>query len=384
VTDGPGSAPVAPARLRVRRRWPWSPSLGTGQTWTVHATVDEPTELLCAFVAHYKALGATQIWLALDRPRAEQIAILGSVPGVRLTLCTRGYWLRHRGYRPALHVSRQYVNATHAYRQAKTDWFLECDADEFLLPSRPMNEVLGATPAKVPFLRLPMAERVFEQESPPITIFDGRFRTPLRNRPRLLRHIYGDLVSMVPAGMTGHSVGKSITRTGLSAWIWLHTPIPPFTKPSRPEVQAMVKAAGFTDSARLLHFDGMTPFHWRLKLMRKLLVGRSGVSNALRHNTRKRGEGREKQIAAVFEARMNARAMDRLDALQMLSPEALARLHDAGTILPDGPDLIGQATALFPDVPLDFSASHFDAQLAILYADSIATLGLSPGPSAPA
>lgn len=344
----------------------------------MHATVDEPTELLCAFVAHYKALGADVIWLALDNPRADQVAILGAIPGVRLTLCTRAYWLGVRGYRPRLHVSRQYANANRAYRQSKTNWFLECDADEFLVPDRPLSDLLRATPAEVQFLRFPMAERIFDRDQPPASVFDGVFRTTLRHRPGLITRIYGDLAPMLPAGMTGHAVGKSITRTGLSARLWIHHPVPPLSKPSDPAVRAMVQAAGFTDAARMLHFDGMTPFHWRLKLLRKLLVGRGPVDQALRHNTRKRGAGREAQIAALFAARSDPSALAALEGLQILPPAAIAQLAKAGTIIDTRPDLTGQARDLFPDQTLDFSVAHFDARLVTLYADIIARLGLAP------
>lgn len=364
-----------PARLKTRR---WPRATGPTGSWTVHATVDEPTELLCAFVAHYKALGASCIWLALDQPRADQIAVLGSIPGVRLTLCTRGYWLRNRGYRPSLHVSRQYVNANRAYRQAETQWFLECDADEFLYPDRRMADLLIATPDDVPFLRFAMAERIFDRSQPPVSVFDGLFRTSLRDRPGLIKGIYGDLSPYMPGGMTGHTVGKSITRTGLSAWIWLHCPIPPFTKPSNPAVHAMVRDAGFCPDARMIHFDGMTPFHWRLKLLRKILVGRTDVAHALQHNNPKRGAGREAQIAALHAARSDPAALSALDGLQILTPEVIARLAKAGTIIDRGPDIVGQTRALFPDQPLDFSVEQFDQRLAVLYADSIQKLGLRP------
>jgi hypothetical protein len=363
-----------PARLRPRL---WSRGR-SGGTWTVHATVDEPTELLCAFVAHYKALGADVIWLALDQPRADQVAILGSIPGVRLTLCTRAYWLGLRGYRPRLHVSRQYANANRAYRQTATDWFLECDADEFLVPDHPLSDLLTAIPAEEQFLRFAMAERIFVRDQPPASVFDGVFRTAMRHRPGLIARVYGDLAPMIPAGMTGHVIGKSITRTGLRARLWIHHPVPPWSKPSDPAVRAMVQAARISDAARVFHFDGMTPFHWRLKLLRKLLVGRGPVDQALKHNTRKRGQGRAAQIDALFAARTDPAALAALDGLQILPPAAIAQLAKAGTIIDTCPDLARQACDLFPDQGLDFSVAHFDQRLATLYADSIARLGLGP------
>jgi hypothetical protein len=368
---------VAPARLRAI---PFLRPRAAPGSWTVHATVDEPTSLLLAFIAHYQALGADQVWLALDNPRPDQVAALSAIPGVRLTQCTRGYWLRTRGYRPKLHVVRQAVNATRAYRRCRSSWFLECDADEFLWPDVDFGGLLAKVPADRPFVRLAMAERVFARRSPPQTVFDGLFRLPLYNRPGVVNRVYGDMAPLLNAGITGHTYGKSLTRTGLAAFIWVHHPLSPWYKLNFAPTRAMVAATPRMDGAVLLHFDGMTPFHWRLKLLRKLLVGNTPVSDALVHNSPKREKSRQAQIAAAFAARLDPDALAALDRLQILPAPAIARLREAGGIADLNPSIVATTARRFPDQMPDLSVAAFDRALAILHADSISRLGLQvPG-----
>jgi hypothetical protein len=366
---------VVPARLR---RLPGflRPRAASG-TWTVHATVHEPLPLLLAFVAHYQALGATEVWLALDEPQADQVAVLRAIPGVRLTLCTRAYWLRQRGYRPALHVVRQAVNASRAYFRCRNAWFFECDADEFLWPEGEFAGLLADQESDTLFVRIPMAERFQARDNPPKSIFDGLFRLPLRRQGALLSQVYGDLAPMLGAGLSGHFHGKAATRTGLITNIWVHHPIPIRTKPSFPAVRAMLATAPWLRSARLLHFDGMTPFHWRLKLLRKILVGSTPVDQALIHNVDKRGVARQAQIAAAFGARQDVAALQALDGLYTLPQAAIGKLRAAGGILDISPDIAGLALQRFGHLRPDFSIAGFDRDLATRFADSIARLGLT-------
>lgn len=102
-------------------------------SWVVHSTVDEPIELLSAFVAHYLAIGASEIHLCLDRRNEEALDVLGPLKEVKITICDEAYWsASERGQRPISQADRQVTNLRRAYNSSKHDWLLFCDADEFL------------------------------------------------------------------------------------------------------------------------------------------------------------------------------------------------------------------------------------------------------------
>ncbi len=344
---------------------------GRRGSWSVHATVDEPIELLCAFVAHYLALGADEVILYLDAPEPAQVAVLGSVPRVRIVECGDDYWSKCRTSkfrRPDAHVERQRINADAAYRRCRSRWFLFCDADEYLalLPSDTTAEtsvaaILERADTAGKFLRVGVRERIFERDAPTRSIFSDLFRAPMQGPQALFDRIYGDMATFLHSGLTGHLVGKSFVRTGLLVRIWQHEPVPRGIGSRFAQFVAAYRQVPFVDGMSLLHFDGLTPYHYRLKLLRKVM--RDLARPDLLLGNEGRGRGRRKQIAAVFDGRGDPDATAMLDRLQMLEPEQIEMLAHAGALLRHDLHIEEAARALFAQASLDFDPSAFDARL---------------------
>jgi hypothetical protein len=345
-------------------------------TWMVHATVNEPPALLCAFVAHYLDLGADLVDLYLDRPSPEAERLLGGHDRVRLTVCTDDYW-RAQGLaeRPPLHMRRQVRNAARSYAALRHDWMLFCDADEFLVPEADFGGMLAALPPDVPFRRIRVVERVMRRDVPQQSIFDGIFRRPLppEGQEETLRRAYGDgVAALLTKGLAGHVAGKSVLRRGTGLKPGLHKPGPRGLGPKRREAM-MASGPGKTwfDGVTIAHFDGMTPLHYMLKLLHKHVTRLdAGVVEPS-----KRTKARQAQIAAVAASCSDAEALRRLQAILWLSPEAEATLRAAGGIAPVTLDPGATAQRLFPDAGFDYSAARFDAALRVQYAELIARTG---------
>ncbi|NIZ12894.1 glycosyltransferase family 2 protein [Phaeobacter sp. HF9A] len=233
-------------------------------SWGVVCTCHEPTVLLLAFVSHHLALGASYVELFLDRPDPQVEAALQRLPGCRVTLCDDAYWQEDiGGPRPPATEKRQIRNAIRAYARAEVDWLLHLDADEFLEVDLPLSALLGALPDQVDFLALPNLERVFDRDRPQLQLFDGYMRAPLaRGWPNQSQVLSADVQPYLHNGLTGHSQGKSVVRTGRSLWQGIHSP-----RAKDPKEQPRLISWPAT-RARILHFDGLTGLHFIAKLTR--------------------------------------------------------------------------------------------------------------------
>ena len=238
--------------------------------WSVVATVDEPAALVLAFALHHLELGAAQIHLFLDGPNPQAEAVLRDLPQVQLVVCDTAHWAASvRRQKPKLHTGRQVVNANIAYAQTRSDWLLHCDCDEFVRDGAALTEELSGTGPNRVYLKLPVAERVYPPEAPPEATdpFDGIFRFPLTDFDMLGPQIYGDLAPFLKDGVTGHRAGKAVVRTGLPITMGIHSPDGP------PPHQ--------TARSRLLHFDGLTRLHYKIKLLRR--AHEPPITRPLRH-----------------------------------------------------------------------------------------------------
>ncbi|MFC5739517.1 glycosyltransferase family 2 protein [Sinirhodobacter huangdaonensis] len=344
-------------------------------SWTVCSTVAEPPELLCAFAAHYLDLGAEEVHLFLDAPDEETIDILSAMDGVRLTLCTDEYWREVGGSRPQGQVMRQLRNANLGYAECRSDWFFFCDADEFLAVSRDVGALLDGLPGTLPFCRPRMSERVFSEASPQQGLFDGRYRRMLL-RPAAERRVYGELAPMVTRGLTGHVAGKSFVRTGQDLRIRIHFPVPLSEKE-----EALRKAGGdlvpgpYLDESWLVHFDGMTPLHWQLKLLRYYLSYAPQLKAEGRTGFLQRTPARSAQLMALYESSGDPAELARLLRLIRLTPEMVAELEQIDGFL----DLSLDPTASARDRAgrnMTFSAANFDAVLRARHGELIREYGL--------
>ncbi|MEM9438218.1 MAG: glycosyltransferase family 2 protein [Pseudomonadota bacterium] len=224
--------------------------------WGTVTLADEPIELLLAFAAWHRHIGASEIHIFLDRPDEEAAAMLARIPGVIITQCDELFWGANGG-RKNLQTQRQVTVANFAYAETAVDWIAHIDADEFLYPEHDMVAELSAMPDGIDAAQLAVRERVWEQEKDPKSIFDGLFRVPVPGKLKLNRHIAKTNARFTSRGLVGHTSGKCITRTGRGIPLGIHSPENP------DELFIMESRA-----TRLLHFDGMTPYHWLIKRLR--------------------------------------------------------------------------------------------------------------------
>jgi hypothetical protein len=240
-------------------------------TWGTVSLVHEPPPLVAAMAVWNIAQGASDVQLFLDQPAPELRAMIGHLPQVGITDCDAGFWAGLPAGRPPYPRQRQNAVAALHYRRTSVDWLLHCDADEFVWDGAAPRRALAAQPAEVDTLVLPNLERVFRRGVGQRGLFDGDFRRPHRRRRFLSRMLYGPALEFLNGGVSGYSVGKSISRTGRSLKIGIHR-----AQPGRSGKAALV--VGRAGECRLLHVDGIAPLHLKIKLLRRFsFVTEGGV-----------------------------------------------------------------------------------------------------------
>jgi hypothetical protein len=224
--------------------------------------MDEPAPLILAFVQHMLAIGAVEVDLFLDRPNPEAEEVLARIPECRVTILDDAFWAAlPGGEKPNRKTRRQKAVAAIAYQRCKADWLLHCDADEFVHHSDWLRQELSEVPDEVPFVTLQVFERVWTSPSP--DTYGGAFRRKhedyASNGPRL----HGRFAKFFQRGLSGHAVGKSLTRTGRDLRPSIHFATFPDGTPAQERSWKVP-----VDAARLLHFDGFTPLHYAIKMLR--------------------------------------------------------------------------------------------------------------------
>lgn len=342
-------------------------------SWSVCSIVAEPPELLYAFAAHYLELGAAEVHLFIDDPDQLGLETLSAMKGVRLTICTDKHWTKLAGVRPEGIVMRQLKNANLAYKQCSTEWFLFCDADEFFVSNKRVSQLLDAVPVDVVHCRTRMAERVFPADGMQADLFDGVLRLPLVRGKAVLRAVYGDLAEMTTRGLSGHVIGKSFVRTGhRDQRIRVHFPVPmDQAEEARLRTTGDLNPGPELEGGWLVHYDGLTPLHWMLKLLRFYLSYAPMLSAEGIKRFDRRTPARSRQLNAIYEVQADPAVLARL--MPLIRPDAgmLAQLRDAGGLLDMTVDPTQAARRMIsPD--LGFRADNFDAQLRLRYGDLVA------------
>lgn len=344
-------------------------------TWSICSMVAEPPELLCVFAAYYLELGAQEVHFYLDDPHQAGVDMLKAIDGVRLTYCDDAFWARLGG-RPKGQVMRQVRVFNQGYRACPSEWVLFCDADEYFFSDVPVAALLGAVLPEIAHCRTRMAERVFRAETAQAHLFDGVGRVPL-NKSKVLEAVYGDRVEMTTRGLTGHVLGKSFVRTGRGDLrMRVHFPVP-----TDPDEEKRQRAAGTLkpgpdlEGGRLVHFDGMTSLHWRLKLLRFYLDYAPQLKAGEKVVFARRTPARSNQMNAVFLANGDPVALRRLGSLIELGPQQRAILADAGALMEHIPDpRIAARARLGHDLPI--SPAQFNARLIDRHGPLIEEYGL--------
>lgn len=224
--------------------------------WGLVLLAREPEVLVVAQLCWHLALGAFEIHLYLDDPSDPVADAAAALPGVHVTRCDAAFWKAVAGERPALQTRRQTLVATHAYRSTTVDWLIHLDADEFLWMRQPLPDELTAHSALQGYIALPNFERAFTRPNPE-HLFEGVFRVPLRGG-KPLPDALADQAPFISKGVSGHASGKACVRTGFDMVLQPHAPRQNGSLPQSVRATSTV----------VLHFDGLTPLHWLIKLKR--------------------------------------------------------------------------------------------------------------------
>lgn len=325
--------------------------------WGVVGTMDEPAPLILAWVAHHLGLGAAEVHVYLDRPNPAAQEALARVPDCFVTLCDAAYWAAStRQERPLRHTARQKHNSTAVYQTRPLDWLLHCDADEFLDLSRGFARELAGSDARA--LRLRNVERVRRGEAG--DIFAGSFRGVMQAED-LTRAVYGRWAGFLDAGMAGYHDGKDIVRCGEDLTMGVHFPIEAGTGARHRDPYAELR------TARLLHFDGLTPLHIALKLLKRATEPKYQVP-------RNFGRQRERQFRfARTHAGKPKQLRKMIEGVFGLVDGQAAALGASHLELRFDPRGAMQALG----VQADLSVAAFDAELRAREADLIAETGLA-------
>jgi hypothetical protein len=229
-------------------------------SWGVALLAREPAALVLMNLAWHLAAGAQEIHLFLDDPDDPVHDAAAALPRVFVTRCDAAFWASTGRGRSGRNNVRQSVAVSGAYRRAGVDWLLHLDADEFLFQRRPLGAELASLSSRTDALVIPVRERDYLRPDPQ-TLFEGVYRVPQTGAGRA-HPLLQPNSAFCPGGLSGHVLGKSLTRTGLDVTLGPHfpSPGPGFPRPETDKVAAK--------GSVLLHFDGLTPANWLFKFLR--------------------------------------------------------------------------------------------------------------------
>ena len=178
---------------------------------TVGAVIREPLLTTLRFVSWYLDQGADEIILCFDDPNDPSLPILSRVEKVTCVPCTDAFWPKCGMTSDRRFTRRQNKAMEYFYRRAASGWFLHVDGDELLhLQGRRLRDMLGYFPDDVRGVLVQPAEALCV----PGDVNRNHFRLPMSRQA--IRAVYGDLAGVMRprGGLTGHHVGKTVTRTG--------------------------------------------------------------------------------------------------------------------------------------------------------------------------
>lgn len=321
-------------------------------TWGIVMTADEPVDLLAANAAWHLATGASEVHVYLDRPDDASGDVLKLLKGCKVTWCTDLHWAAvNKGTRPAMQTRRQVLNANHAYGRAGTDWLLHLDADEFLIQDRPVAEELAALDGLPGYVAIPNEERCYRKGELVTSLFTGAFRRPLRGRGTVQNHVFGQLAPYMDKGVTGHAAGKALVPVGRNYALNIHAPRHAARgRSGKPEPVRCT-------SSRILHFDGLTPLHWVLKILRYGMLPAAVLDRLVASH-------RANQIAfALDQCHSTKELLDFHDLLKRVDGGDVERLSALGLYHEEPFDPVPEIEKRFPALKLDLSAQSFDLSL---------------------
>lgn len=180
--------------------------------WGVVATVKAPLRRIAEFAAWHLELGAHRVSLYLDTPEPVPFNFLRTHRKLRVIACDDAYWADKNSKARRTHQRRQVLNASRCYHHSKLDWLGHLDVDEFLLPQRPIAQILSAVSPDSAALRVTVAEMLTGPG--PTTHFKRPPRT-LGLPKSVLHDLYPTFGDLLPQGFLGYTTHKQFARVGL-------------------------------------------------------------------------------------------------------------------------------------------------------------------------
>ncbi|OWU84064.1 hypothetical protein ATO6_16045 [Oceanicola sp. 22II-s10i] len=180
--------------------------------WGTVTTVRAPLDRIARFAAWHLQLGAAQVTLYLDDAKQTQADWLSRHPRIRAIPCDEAHW-QALGRRPKAHQVRQAANATHAYRTSDLHWLAHIDVDEFLLPDRPVADMLAAAPDDIAQITVQPVELLAPTDADAPAYFKTTARMGGKSK-HVLPEIYPTFGEHLRGGYVSHLEGKSFARPG--------------------------------------------------------------------------------------------------------------------------------------------------------------------------
>jgi hypothetical protein len=254
------------------------------------------------------------------------------------------------------------VNTEHIFKTTDAEWLVSIDCDEYLRGDFVRD--LALLPEAVDFLRIPVAERVLPPDMVQSGLFDGIFRRPIPYFSEVGEGLYGKDAMFYKDGMTGHSIGKSALRVGRDLAVSIHGPLPKL--PERPDYRV---TEGKAQHVELLHFEGITPLHYALKLLRRMAEPPSP-------GTPRHGAARVAQFEKMAKIAPRPDAvMAAVDRLKRLKPRQLRALRETDFLTEQPFDVTDAVAGL--GLVVDLSCARFDQDLRARDVDFIKKMGLA-------
>jgi hypothetical protein len=171
-------------------------------TWDIVTTVKAPSEIIHRFLAFHLSVGVNHIYLFLDAPNDPELLDLQAHKQVSIFRCDQSYWAEElQRDRPEAHPRRQIVNATYAYGISDAEWIAHIDIDEFLIPSRPIHELLSEISPETMALRVAPAE-LLDNPTDDKTLHAFKFPVHWKQRSGpLLRELYPTFGEYLKTGL---------------------------------------------------------------------------------------------------------------------------------------------------------------------------------------
>ncbi len=186
--------------------------------WGIVSTVKAPLREIADFAAYHLELGAHRLLLYLDDDAPETFLALSAHPKLRVFKADAANW--RNANRPEQHQPRQTANARHALkrRSRDLDWLAHIDVDEFLWPTRPLEEQLKALPQDCLTARIRPIEALSSDGCGDIPRGQTCFKatSPDRStRHQQTSEIFPTFGAHLNGGFLSHVAGKVIFRTGI-------------------------------------------------------------------------------------------------------------------------------------------------------------------------